>query len=267
LTVSTNPDIIFGTETWIDSNIKDSQIFPSGYTIFRKNRNCGGGGVLIAVKDIFIVTSVLELQTDCEIVWCKLELVGHKTVYLSCFYNPKTSNENGYLEFERSINRADTITNAFIITAGDFNLPGWETKSLKANTQHVNIHHKFTDILDDHGLVQMVEEPTRESNTLDLIITNFPNCFNRIETIPGLSDHDIVFAELKTIPTKRTQRPRKIPLYKKAKWENIKDKLKMIKEEIEKMYKKGNSTQELWDYFKKELEDSIDENIPKKQLR
>jgi hypothetical protein len=62
-------------------------------------------------------------------------------------YNPKTSNENWYLEFERSINRADNITNAFIITAGDFNLPGWDwkTKSLKANTQHVNIHHKFTD--------------------------------------------------------------------------------------------------------------------------
>jgi hypothetical protein len=113
--------------------------------------------------------------------------VGHKTAYLSCFYNPKTSNENGYLEFERSINRADNITNAFIITAGDLNLPGWDwtTKSLKANTQHVNIHHKFTDILDDHGLVQMVEEPTRESNTLDLIITNFPNCFNRIETYQG----------------------------------------------------------------------------------
>jgi hypothetical protein len=74
------------------------------------------------------------------------------------------------IEFERSLNRADNITNAFIITAGDFNLPGcnWKTKSLKANTQHVNIHHKFTDILDDHGLVQMVEEPTRESNTLDL---------------------------------------------------------------------------------------------------
>jgi hypothetical protein len=54
---------------------------------------------------------------------------------------------------------------------------------------------------------------------------------------------------LSSIPTKRTQRQRKIPLYKKAKWENIKDKLKMIKEEIEKMYQKGNSTQELWDYF------------------
>jgi hypothetical protein len=41
-----------------------------------------------------------------------------------------------YLEFERSINRADNIINAFFITAGDFNLPGWDwkTKSLKANT-------------------------------------------------------------------------------------------------------------------------------------
>jgi hypothetical protein len=31
---STYPDIIFGTETWIDNSIKDSQIFLRGYTIF-----------------------------------------------------------------------------------------------------------------------------------------------------------------------------------------------------------------------------------------
>ena len=41
----------------------------------------------------------------------------------------------------------------------------------------------------------------------------------------------------------------------------------MIKEEIEKMYQKGNSTQELWDYFKKELEESIDENRPQKTAK
>ena len=121
---NTNQDIIFGTETWIDSNIKDSQIFPPGFQIFRKDRNCSGGGVLIAIKDIFIATSVPELQTDCEIVWCKLELMGHKAIYLCCYYNPKTSNEHGYLELERRINRADNINNAFIIAAGDFNLPG-----------------------------------------------------------------------------------------------------------------------------------------------
>ena len=26
-----NPDILFGTETWVDDKITDSQIFPSGY--------------------------------------------------------------------------------------------------------------------------------------------------------------------------------------------------------------------------------------------
>jgi hypothetical protein len=35
---STYPDIIFGTETWIDNSIKDSQIFLRGYTIFRNDR-------------------------------------------------------------------------------------------------------------------------------------------------------------------------------------------------------------------------------------
>jgi hypothetical protein len=33
------------------------------------------------------------------------------------------------------------------------------------------------------------------------------------------------------------------------------------------MYLKGNSTQEFWDYFKKELEDRTDENIPQKTAK
>lgn len=38
-------------------------------------------------------------------------------------------------------------------------------KGLNSNS----IHHKFADILDDKGLVQMVVQPIRESSTLDLI--------------------------------------------------------------------------------------------------
>ncbi|CAC5417073.1 unnamed protein product [Mytilus coruscus] len=40
---STKPDIIFGTETWLDSSIKDSQYFPDGYNIYRNDRNLSGG--------------------------------------------------------------------------------------------------------------------------------------------------------------------------------------------------------------------------------
>ena len=86
---STYPDIIFDTETWIDNSIKDSQIFPRAYTIFWNDRNLSGCGVLIAVKHNYIATATPELQSECEIVWCKLELVGQKTIYRCSYYNPR----------------------------------------------------------------------------------------------------------------------------------------------------------------------------------
>ena len=155
---SIKPDIIFGTENWIDNSIKDSQIFTTGYNIYRNDRNVNGGGVLLAVRDNLISSPVPELQTD----W------------------------------------------------------NWKAKQLKPKTQHVNIHHKFTDILDNHGLIQLVEEPTRGTNILDLIITNYPESFRRTEVMLGLSDHDIVYTEVNGIPAKLKQKPRKILLNKRS---------------------------------------------------
>ena len=177
---STDPDVIFGTETWIDHSIKDSQFLPSGFTTYRKDRNLGGGGVIIAVKNELLTSAVPEFETDCEIVWCKLNLVGHRAIYLSCFYNPKTSNEEGYLNYYKSMERACRVNNAVILSAGDFNLPGinWDNKSIKTGTQYVGIHNKFLDIIDDLGLSQMVVTPTRGNNTLDLIVTNHPSSIN-----------------------------------------------------------------------------------------
>ncbi|CAG2246260.1 unnamed protein product [Mytilus edulis] len=119
----------------------------------------------------------------------------------------------------------------------------------------------------DDKIIEMVEEPTRESNTLDLIVTNYPNSFIRVETIPGISDDDILFADLKTIPSKQTQKPRKISLYKKAKWDNIKEDLKSINEEITKMNHHDCCTQDMWDYFQNKLENTINTNIPQKTAR
>jgi hypothetical protein len=112
-------------------------------------------------------------------VWCKLETVRHKTVYLSTYYKPKTSNEESFDEYKTSIERASSIKNTLIISAWDFNLPGWDwyTKYLKSNSQCVRIHNKFMDTVDDYGLTQLVTQPTRGPNTLDLILTNSPSSF------------------------------------------------------------------------------------------
>ena len=194
---SSNPDVIFGTETWIDPSIKDSQFLPPGFTTYRKDRNLGGGGVIIAIKNELLTSAVPEFETDCEIVWCKLNLVGHRAIYLSCFYNPKTSNEEGYLNYYKSMERACRVNNAVILSAGDFNLPGinWESNDVKKGTQYVGIHNKFLDTINDLGLTQIVVMPTRGNNTLDLIMTNHPSSINRVELMRGLSDHDIVNVE------------------------------------------------------------------------
>jgi hypothetical protein len=101
---------------------------------------------------------------------------------------------------------------------------------VKYRFQHIlyhglNIHHKLTDILDDNGLNQLVEEPTRGEKFLDLINTNHPTYFRRIEVIPDLSDHDIVYAEIDILPVRNRQKHHQIPLYSKAKRENVRNDL------------------------------------------
>ena len=97
--------------------------------------------------------------------------------------------------------------------AEDFNLPSWDWKgnTLKSNTQYLLIHHKFTEILNDNGLTHIVGEPTRGTNILDLIATNHPSSIRRTEIIPGVSDHDIVYTEIDSVPTRQQQKPRQIP--------------------------------------------------------
>ena len=105
------------------------------------------------------------------------------------------------------------------MVAGDFNLPGWnwKTKTLKSNSTYVNIHYKFTNILDGNGPVQIVEEPTRGENTLDLVITNKPSRFTKVETIPGISDHEIVFSELDIRVKKKITKTTCYPYLQKSK--------------------------------------------------
>ena len=53
------------------------------------------------------------------------------------------------------------------------------------------------DIMDDHGLEQLVHFPTREKNTLDLILMSLPGQFQEIQSPYKLSDHDVVSGTLK----------------------------------------------------------------------
>ena len=48
------------------------------------------------------------------------------------------------------------------------------------------------EIANDFGLEQIVTEPTRGKNTLDLFFTTNPTLVERSTVIPGISDHDSI---------------------------------------------------------------------------
>ena len=88
---STKPDIILGNESWLTPDIKNWEIFPESFDAVRKDRASDAhGGVFIAYKRDLLCTETPELDTNCEIVWCKLNIIGCRTLYLGSFYRPLT---------------------------------------------------------------------------------------------------------------------------------------------------------------------------------
>ena len=113
--------------------------------------------------------------------------------------------------------------NSHIYLAGDFNFPDldWTTDSILPNSNHPSVSRQFLDIINNHNLEQKVLKPTRKDNILDLLLTNTPGSINRIETLPGISDHDIVFFETDLTANQAIKKPRNIFLYKRANYEAI----------------------------------------------
>ena len=85
--------------------------------------------------------------------------------------------------------------------AGDFNLPDidWTIPTIKNQCRTPAIHSQLLNTLADHSLTQLNQTATHENNILDLITTNSPNLVNRIEILPGISDHHAIFTEVNTI--------------------------------------------------------------------
>ena len=113
-----------------------------------------------------------------------------------------------------------------------------------------------------------MEEPTRKDNVLDLILTNRPNKVLRVDVLPGVSDHDIVFTELAMRPVKQKKKPRQIPIYRKAEWEPRKEDMKSLHKYMEAMYNsKTTGVNEMWEKFRDTLQHSINCHIPHRQSR
>ena len=124
------------------------------------------------------------------------------------------------------------------------------------------------DIMNDHGLEQLVHFPTRERNTLDLIMTSLPAQFVDIHSPDKLSDHDIVSGTLKVVISPIKKPRRKVYRYQKGDYESMRtETLKFAKEKYFNGYSYTHSVQENFSLITSFLQDSADKHIPSKTSR
>ncbi|CAG2253425.1 E1BAP5 [Mytilus edulis] len=96
---STDPDIIIGTETWLDPNIKSSEIFPDylQYDIERRDRpKDPHGGVLIAAKQTLQLGNITK-SGEIELLTGTIALEGKKKMLIGAFYRPPDKTDDTYL--------------------------------------------------------------------------------------------------------------------------------------------------------------------------
>ena len=175
--------------------------------MFRRDRNSSaGGGVFAAVSEEFLSERQEELEMDCEMLWIKISVVGSKDLYVCSYYRPNAGDRESLEYLNNSLNKISS-KNCHIWLAGDFNLPGlnWSRNEIKPDCPYPALHEQFVEILDDNGLTQLVDKPTRQNNTLDLFITNNPSLIRSTEVVPGLADHDAVLidGDISTITNKQ----------------------------------------------------------------
>jgi hypothetical protein len=73
-----------------------------------------------------------------------------------------------------------------------------------------------------------------------------PSCITRVHTLPGISDHDIVFAEVDLKIKKKIQKPHSIPLYNKAKWDTMKEELAGLMDKLNELDNIKTCVNEMW---------------------
>lgn len=86
------PEVVIGTESWLDSTITNNEIFPSNYTVYRKDRNLRGGGVFVMVHSSLNCSRIEVESASCETAWCKVTLANGTSIAFGSFYRPPGSN-------------------------------------------------------------------------------------------------------------------------------------------------------------------------------
>ena len=266
-----DPDLMLISETKLSPDILNGEFVPEGYMgRFRKDRKRGAGGVMIISKDCYkIVDADITVQNENESVWAIITLKDLSKLVVGSFYRPPDRGIQPLLDLEIELAQiSEKFRNnpkTTLILGGDFNAGGinWDNCTVDHDAKNRPLKEKLTSILDEAGLKQMQREPTRGQNLLDLFCCNKPSLIKSINSIPGISDHNIVLADCKLKPSIITKPQRKIYQWSKADWRSIREQTVVFAENFLASASTRNIN-ENYNTFKEYLEEIMSSKIPTK---
>ena len=153
-----------------------------------------------------------------------VKVLGSKhAINLAADHRPPRRDESYMDTVNQTLSLCHKFSNMPIWIGGDMNLPDIELKTAQLTTNQYthSISYSFWGALANTGLQQIINFPTRNNNTLDVVLTDRPSLAKQCVGMPGLSDHDIVFVETSSRALRHKPARRKIRLWKHANFDHI----------------------------------------------
>ena len=204
LAIENDAILISLTESHLNENILDAEININGFDLFRQDRQLAQkGGIITYIKDTISSTAKIVCAGSQGRIEYLCIYFSDKDLLFITIYRPPSENHQHFYEVLKKIDEyiLSLPTTPSIILTGDFNYPRirWSNgvaTSSPAGTGQNPSPYTLINFADSHFLTQIIEQPTRGRNILDLLFTNNDDIFSTIEVAktPFLSDHNLILA-------------------------------------------------------------------------
>ena len=213
------PIMVCVNETFLNKAVEDVSL--EGYALLgrRDRRDQDGGGVLVfGLPEHEERITLVKTSDEAERMWFVIHS-DQGPIAVCAWYRPPASGEvDSISSFHREW---DEITKSCTgtIAIGDFNVHS--KRWLKWSGGESSEGKALERVCQEVGAKQIVKEPTRDVNLLDLVLTDIDGV--KAVVSPGISDHEIVTASLRLSVPKSEVIERQVWQYREADWDRLID--------------------------------------------
>lgn len=120
----------------------------------------------MAVRDSIKASPKEDFLCDSELILTDLLFANSSKITLGAFYRPSNNDTKPLEELQQAL---DNLSTYELILVGVFNLPDVDWLNIRATNNSTSCELLF-DVIQDNFLSQLVGEPTRDQNILDLVL-------------------------------------------------------------------------------------------------